>query len=243
MRYRLLPYWYTCFANHSRTAIPILRPVWFEQERVLEEGNMHDQERFMVGDGLLVVPIMEKGKSSIMEPLKGLGSRWYDYFSKKEVFQEDEEIKTGLERIGCFVKGGNVIPTFEIKSDVKSTKDAKESSISLYVALDETDSAKGEVYFDDGETFDYKDGQYARKKINFEGNTLLWEGEDDNNFSVENQVTKVVIMGVKNNAFKNAYLEEENGKVSQKINLVKGADYVTLEFKALANKSWKIILE
>jgi alpha-glucosidase (family GH31 glycosyl hydrolase) len=238
-RYRMLPYWYSCFEEHCRTAVPVLRPVWFDQANVDAE-TMKEQERFMIGDGLLVVPILEANRSSIKGVLNGLEGRWYDYYSKREIIG-DEEIKTGLERIGCFVKGGNIIPTFDIRTYVKSSQDAKESNISLMIAVDEEDNAKGKMYFDDGETFDYKKGTFSRKTIEFQKDTLSWKSDEEGNFTPSNRVTKAVIMGL-NTKVQNAYLVEE-GKARQKIQLEKKSGCVVLEFVTLANKNWKIVLE
>jgi alpha 1,3-glucosidase len=219
-----------------------LRPIWFDQEKVVDEANMDEQERFLVGDGLLVVPILERGVNTVKGALKGLEGRWYDYYSKREMLG-DEEISTGLERIGCFVKGGHIIPTFDVKSYTKSSKDAKESNIQLYVAADEEDKAQGKLYFDDGESFDYKKGACARKSISFDNNTLTWEAVDAENcnFAVQNRVTKVTLAGV-TGKFQKAFLVEE-GKAKQKVQVTKGSNHTTVEFVALANKNWKIVLE
>jgi alpha 1,3-glucosidase len=239
-RYRLLPYWYSCFEEHCRTAVPVLRPIWFDQVNVLDAEIMNENERFMIGDGLLVHPILEAGKNSVKGVLKGLTGRWYDYYSKREIFG-DEEIKTGMERIGCFVKGGNIVPTFDIRSHVKSSQDAKESNVTLLVAADEEDNANGKMYFDDGETFDYKKGAFSRKTIQFQKDTLTWKGEEGSEFVTNNRVTRAVVMGL-NKKVENAYLVEE-GKAKQKIQVVKGEGFLALEFVALASKDWKIVLE
>jgi len=239
-RYRLLPYIYTAFEEHCRTAVPLLRPTWFDQERVLDEANMQDQSRFLIGDGLLVVPILEKGATSIKGALKGLGGRWYDYFNKREVMS-DEEIKTGLERIGCFIKGGHIVPTFEIRSYTKSTKDAKQSNIHLYVAVDEEENAKGTLYSDDGETFDYKDGKAMRSAFEFSKNTLSYNVESTTGYKAPNRITKAVIAGA-TDKFETAYLVEDKKK-KQKVQLIKRPGSLLVEFVALSNRNWKIVLE
>jgi alpha 1,3-glucosidase len=238
-RYRLLPYIYTAYESHCKTAVPLLRPVWFDQEKVFEESNMQDNGRFMIGDSLLVVPVLEKGVTVLKDALKGLEGRWYDYFGKREMMG-DEEMNIGIERIGCFVKGGHIVPTFDIKTSVKSSKDAKESSINLYVALDENDKSKGEMYFDDGETFDFKKGACRRANVEFDKNTLTWNSEETG-FEVKNKVTKVVITG-SSEKFQNAYLVED-GQKQQKVQLTKGSGYLVLEFVTNAGNNWKIVLE
>jgi len=240
-RYRLLPYYYSCFAEHCKTAIPLLRPVWFDQENVNEETNMQEQDRFMLGEGLLVAPILEKDVTSLKNHLKGLEGRWYDYFTKKEVAPGDE-INTGLERIGCFVKGGHIIPTFDVRSHTKSSKDAKESNIHLYVALDEEENAKGKLYSDDGETFDYKDGKCNTTTFEFTNNTLSWNGaEASSGYKLNNRVTKVVITG-STDKVQNAYLIQDDQN-KQKVQLIKGSGFLQVELVTLASKNWKIVLE
>jgi len=240
-RYKLLPYWYTCFEEHSRTAVPIMRPIWFDQESILEKETLVEQERFMVGDNLLVVPVVEKGQSSIKGFLKGLKGRWYDYYTRREVLG-DEKIEVGLDRIGCFVKGGSILPTFDIRSHTKSTQDAKTCNINLHIALDENEEAKGKLYFDDGETFDYKIGIFARNQFDFSKDTLTWTGEAESKFKVNNRVTKAFISGINTGKYQNAFLVDPAGGSNQKIQLIKGAGYILLEFVALASKNWKVKL-
>jgi len=189
----------------------------------------------------MVVPILQAKRSSIKDVTKGLEGRWYDYYSKVEMLG-GEEINTGLERIGCFVKGGNIIPTFDIRSYVKSSKDAKESNINLMIACNEKDSAKGKMYFDDGETFNYKTGAFAKKIIEFENNTLTWKTEGaESGFTPSNRVTKAVIMGL-NTKVEGAYLTQE-GKGRQKIKVTDaGQGCIVLEFVVFASKNFSIVL-
>jgi len=240
-RYRLLPYYYTAFEEHCRTAVPLLRPTWFDQEKVVDEANYKDQERLLIGDALLVVPILEKGATSIKGALNGLAGRWYDYFTKREA-TADEEIKTGLERIGCFVKGGHIIPTFEIKTHTQSSQDAKLSNIHLFVGVDEEDNAKGKLYSDDGHSFDYKNGGCLINTFEFSKNILTYKaGQATNGYKLTNRVTKVVIAGV-TDKFENAYLVED-GKKRQKVQFIKRSGSILVELVALANKNWKIVFE
>jgi len=236
-RYKLLPYLYTCFEEHSRTATPIMRPIWFNEDKIADASTMFEQERFMLGEGMLIVPILESGKNHIKGFLNGLSGRWYDFYSKKEMFG-DEEIRTGLDRIGCFVKGGNIIPLFHTKNHTKSSKDAKECNINLFVALDEEQKSKGSMYFDDGETFNFQKGEYMRRTIKFDKDTLTWEGEEG--YQVDNRVTKIMITGL-DAKFNEAYLCL-GANTRQKIQLVKCNGYTLLEFVALANKNWRIVL-
>ena len=57
---------------------------------------------------------------------------------------------------------------------MKSSRSARESNIKLIVGLDEQGSAKGSMYVDDGETFDFRKGRFTRKNFVYENNTLTW---------------------------------------------------------------------
>jgi len=238
-RYKLLPFWYTLFEEHTRTAVPIMRPIWFDQEKITDPTVLNEQERFMLGDALLVVPILESGKLAIENPLKGLEGRWYDYYHKREIV-DDEKIRTGLERIGCFIKGGHIIPQFDIRSHTQSTQDAKLCNINLVVALDDNNEAKGKLYVDDGETFNYKKGACMRTNFEFKEDTLTWTGDENNGYEVPNRVTKVYITGL-DTKYENAFLIQ-GATNKQKIQIVKGSGHLLLEFVALASKNWKIVL-
>jgi len=239
-RYRLLPYWYTLFEEHCRTSLPIMRPLWFDPTSIQCEAIMKDQERFMLGDALMIEPILEPGIFAIKGPLQELKGRWYDYYTKREVYP-DEEIRFGMERIGCFLRGGNVVPTFDIQNFVKSSKHAKESDINLFVGLDENLTAQGKIYFDDGETFDYKKGAFLRKNIHFQEDQLVWENKGNHGYDPNNKVTRAILMGAKAQKFSKAYLHEDGGS-KQKISLIKNAGNIVLEFAARASKNWKILL-
>ena len=243
-KYRMLPYWYTCFENHCKNNQPVLRPVWYDQEVIADEETMKEQERFMVGEGLLVVPVLEENRSTIKEVTKGLEGRWYDYHTKKEIVKgENDTIQIGLERIGCFVKGGKIIPTFDIKNTVKSSKDAKQSNIVLYVGLDKESKAEGAIYFDDGETFDFEKGVYQRNKISFEKNTLTWENTGEGaDFTSRNKVTKVVLMGMDADVQSVSLVSSDDTK--QKLNFTKTGNCVNVELVSPpVDQNWKIVLE
>jgi len=78
--------------------------------------------------------------------------------------------------------------------------------------------------------------------IDFQNNTLTWRGEEETSgYSVNNRVTRAILMGLSSKV-QHAYFVEE-GKPKLKAQLVKGEGYVMVEFVTLASKNWKIVLE
>lgn len=52
LRYKMLPYWYTVFLEHTRTGKPILRPLWaeFPDDKYL----LQEETEFMIGRQIFV---------------------------------------------------------------------------------------------------------------------------------------------------------------------------------------------
>ena len=194
----------------------------------------------MVGDSVLVVPIFTPKQRSIKGFIDGLEGRWYDFFTKREV-AADEEIETGLERIGVFIRGGHSIPQFHITPNVKSTRDAKEGDIVLIVGLDQNGSSKGRMYFDDGETFDFRKGVYTNKLMNFSENTFTWSDEGSNGFAPKNKVHKIFLMGV-NGKIEKGHLTTKGGQ-KQECNVSFVDDHYVVTFDVPAKDDFKIVFE
>jgi alpha-D-xyloside xylohydrolase len=159
LRMRLIPYLYSAFARYHFQGIPPFRAM------VLEEGftDVVDakakrealKDQFMVGDSLLVAPLFtgEKERSVVLP--KG---RWYDFYTG-EYAGGGEVIKVapGLEKIPLFVKDGGIIP---LMPAVLNTR-AMEGPIPLEVRHYGEAAGDFLLYDDDGETFDYDNGEFA----------------------------------------------------------------------------------
>ena len=237
-KYRFLPYWYNTFELYSRTGLPLLRPIWLDLDKVTDPEVMKDDGRFIVGEDLLVSPIFEFGQYEVKNPLKGLNGRWYEYHTKKEI-KAGEDVKTGIERIGVFFRGGSIIPQYEVKNNMKSSISVREGNIYLLISLDENESAKGRYYIDDGETFNFKKGDFTEKTIEFSKDTLSWIDTGKNGFNVVNNVTRVVLMGL-NKKVSGAQFSDEGA--NQKVEVTNEEGWVQLDFTVPAKGGWKLTL-
>ena len=74
-RYTLLPYLYTLFYNHTRYGDPVLTSLKFNFPE--DEATNSNDRQFMWGDGLLVNPVLEEGKTSVDAYFPA--GIWYDY--------------------------------------------------------------------------------------------------------------------------------------------------------------------
>ncbi|KHJ99467.1 hypothetical protein OESDEN_00546 [Oesophagostomum dentatum] len=116
----------------------------------------------MVGNALLVKPIIEKNPYQASLYLAGKREIWYDWeTSKPRPSPGAVQNPATLKSIPMYQRGGTVIP---LRAEVTkgSSKQMHEDPITLYIALNtKGDHANGTIYLDDGETYGYKKGEYA----------------------------------------------------------------------------------
>lgn len=167
LRYQLLPYLYDTFVTASKSGIPMIRPLVLEYEEDETVRNMNDE--FLVGENLLVAPVLEQGARARLVYLpKG---RWYDFYTKECYEGGTYIIKNApLDTCPLFVKEGSIIPMYPIREYVGADKD----DILLVKVFGE--NASYLHYQDNGEDFAYQEGEYNEYKFTYcdsELNTIL----------------------------------------------------------------------
>lgn len=81
-RYALLPYWYTLFYENEKSGMPPMRPLWIEFPKDANTFGIQDQ--YLIGEGLLVHPVVDKGATSVQVYLpKGV---WYDFYNSHKKY-------------------------------------------------------------------------------------------------------------------------------------------------------------
>lgn len=153
LRYNLLPYNYTLAYQNSTTGMPLMRPLFFEDEN---NTNLIDNAKsYLWGDAFLVTPVVDAGiKFASVDLPKGV---WFDFFEsngftgKRYKGNQTIDIATNLETLPVLVRAGSFIPMID---DIQSTKDYDSSKLTLHYYADKSvKSSLGEMYEDDGEMF------------------------------------------------------------------------------------------
>lgn len=106
LRYRLIPYIYSCAYESVRSKVPLMRPMPLEFE---DDHNVHSMDdQFMFGPSLLVAPVYSKGGSRDVYLPEGV---WYDFWSGERL-QGGKwySIRIGVDRIPLYLRGGAIIP-------------------------------------------------------------------------------------------------------------------------------------
>jgi len=201
-RYALLPYFYTLFHTNYVSGVPVLRPMWSEFPE--DERTFAEESQFMVGPGLLVRPIVKPGQNSGEVYLPGPES-WYDVFNWEKYAPGSHVIQTGLERIPVFQRSGTIIPKKE-RARRSSTQMANDP-YTLVIVLDSKGKANGDLYVDDGVSFDHKNGAYMTNDLSFENGVL--SSKVSGSFPAKNTVERIVVVGLQKQV-KKVVLKVEN---------------------------------
>ena len=116
-RYRWLYYWYSVFEEYVRTGYPIMRTVWMETKgkHAATMSMLQEDEQYFIGDAVLIIPISERFRRYVQIHEDMQQEEW---FTHDFGFVENpaENYKTGLERIGMFVRGEHIIPLIDVPS-------------------------------------------------------------------------------------------------------------------------------
>jgi len=111
-RYRLLPHWYTLALSAARDGAPMVRPLAW-----LDPALRGVDDELLVGDDLLVAPVLSAGATSRRVVLPA--GTWHDAVTGVPV-RDGAVVPAGLDRIPWFVRSGAVVPTEEVRDGVRS---------------------------------------------------------------------------------------------------------------------------
>ncbi|TPE22034.1 TIM-barrel domain-containing protein [Clostridium perfringens] len=182
LRYELLPYIYDLYYISHKEGLPIFRPMIMEYEKDMNLLNIREQ--FMLGENMLVAPVLYEGERSKAVYLpKG---SWFNYFTMEKL-QGGKwyKLPCELDEILVFVKEGSIIPTYN-----KKFRNVKERPNNILLKVF-GENAKGFHYNDDGHTMEYLEGKYTYMDIE------VIDGKEEfkyihNDYRVENIEVQVI---------------------------------------------------
>jgi len=159
LRYRLMPYLYSCAWEASRDGMPLTRPMILEfplDKRAADAKG----DQFMLGDWLLVAPVLHEGQRS--RTVYFPEGKWYDY-DTHVTYEGGKEwvVDAPQNRIPLAVREGAILP---MAPDMQSTGEKPWDPLTVEVWPAETDSHLT-LYRDDGSTFEYKNGAFTTTEI------------------------------------------------------------------------------
>ncbi|XP_071704204.1 probable glucan 1,3-alpha-glucosidase [Rutidosis leptorrhynchoides] len=168
VRYTLLPYFYTLFREANVSGVPVVRPLWMEFPN--DEATFNNDEAFVVGNGLLVQGVYTQHAKDVTIYLPK-DQTWYDIRTgtaykggktqKMEVTDAD---------IPVFQRSGTIIPRKDRFR--RSTVQMENDPYTLVIAVDNSGAAEGELYIDDGKSYEFKQGAYIHRRFIFSNGKL-----------------------------------------------------------------------
>jgi alpha-glucosidase (family GH31 glycosyl hydrolase) len=173
LRLRLLPYFYTAFAQYHFDGTPVIRPmplVSGSRNEVKEVAGQLDatenpyaagqfrevKDQYLFGDDLLVAPIAAGVKSrKVVLP----AGKWYDFYTGKLAGENQTiEVSPPLAQMPVFVRDGALIP---LLAGDRQWAPTTTEHVPLEVRHYGEANGTVAVYDDDGETFDYERGEFS----------------------------------------------------------------------------------
>jgi alpha-D-xyloside xylohydrolase len=164
IRYRLLPYIYSLAGRVTHEGGTIMRPLVMDFRTDKQSLGVSDQ--YMFGPAFLVSPVTAyKARSrSVYLPI---AAGWYDFWTGEPVAAgQTMEAPAPYDSMPLHVKAGSIVPT---GPELKYTDEKPADPIVLWVYA----GADGEfaLYEDDGLTYGYEKGAFARIPIRWDDKT------------------------------------------------------------------------
>lgn len=192
LRYQLLPYLYTLFAEARATGAPIMRPLLWHHQNDPVAVACGDQ--FLLGRNLLVAPVVRQGAlaRSVYLP----NDTWFDFWSGEKLTGGRHVVADApAETIPLFVRAGTILPLAEPQQYVG------EASMDI-INLHFWPGGTGELnwYEDDGATQAYESGACLRRRISSatRGKTLrVTFGAEEGTFTSRVAVWRIVVWGAR----------------------------------------------
>jgi alpha-glucosidase len=185
-RYRLMPYLYTVAEETSHDGLPINRPIFLEFPHAIEDGTPFDLTtegaEFLLGSRILIAPNPSPEEVAPYVVRLPPGT-WYDYWTGEQYIrgvpggsldaeqrdlvlaEKQLSVTPKLDQMPVYVRGGSILPIALLTQSTAQTPSGPLTlriyplAASLKTAGEE---CGGEVYSDDGHTFSFRQGAYAR---------------------------------------------------------------------------------
>ena len=179
LRYRLLPYVYSLASDVTHNGGTMMRPLVMDFPDDAKAREVSDE--FMFGPALLVAPVTTyKARSRTVYLPRGT---WYDFWTgavddKSAVAGASVEASAPYDAIPIHVRAGSIIP---FGPELQYTTEKKSDPITLFLYT----GANGtfDLYEDDGLTYGYEKGQFARIPIRWDNpKNMLTIGKREGSF-------------------------------------------------------------
>ncbi|KAM4694349.1 sucrase-isomaltase, intestinal-like [Discoglossus pictus] len=147
IRYTMLPYLYTLFYHAHTKGETVVRPLL--HEFYSDASTWAVDEQFLWGPGLLITPILYQNSVNANAYIPD--AVWYDYDTGAKAPWRKQQVSMYLpdDKLGLHLRGGYIFPT---QKPARTTQYSRLNPLGLIIALDDAQTAKGDFFWDDGES-------------------------------------------------------------------------------------------
>ena len=154
LRYQLMPYLYSMVAETHATGLPLMRSLWLAYPK--DPKAVATDDAYLWGESLLVAPVVEQGATQRTTYLPH--GAWWDYWTNDRLEGGSEVTRhVDLATLPLYVKAGGILPIGPVKQYAQ-----QESDEPLTLRIYPGTNGRLALYEDDGSSYDYQRGQFAR---------------------------------------------------------------------------------
>jgi alpha-glucosidase len=189
-RYQLMPYLYTLAEEASRTGMPMLRPLFLEFPQAFEDGHPIDTDtnasgEFLLGADMLIAPPPYPDETDTYS-LEFPSTDWFDFWTGAKIAAPislstpDPEpsvipapkvplsirVTPELAQLPVYVRAGSILPMAPV---MQNTNEKPNGALTLRIYAG--DGCAGDLYQDDGKTYEFQHGMYLRMRFSCQVNS------------------------------------------------------------------------
>ncbi|KAG6827387.1 hypothetical protein H0H92_011985 [Tricholoma furcatifolium] len=192
IRYALLPYWYTLFANSSSHGTPPVRALFFEFPNEPELFDVATQ--FLIGRDILVTPVLNPNVTTVNALFPGRGHViWRDWYTHEAVDAAPGTYTTlsaPLGHINVHIRDGSAILLHAKPS--YTVEETRQGPFSLLISQSASGQASGSAYIDDG----VSDPPGPSTTLNFSVSDCEVLVTNYGTFRILQQLSDIIVLGV-----------------------------------------------
>lgn len=171
LRYRLLPYIYSCAGSVWKEDQTMLRLLAFDFPKDKEALRVDDQ--FLFGHSLLICPVtapasefkQDRPEAVLRDVYLPMGCDWYDLQTDHRYHGgQHVTVSCAIDEIPVFVRAGSILPM--TAKDICYADELQQAGIRLHV-YPGTDCTY-ELYEDTGDGYDYEQGAYSIRSFTWD---------------------------------------------------------------------------
>ncbi|KAJ7732476.1 glycoside hydrolase family 31 protein [Mycena maculata] len=192
VRYSLLPYWYSLFANVSTRGTPPVRALFWEFPNEPELFAVDRQ--FLIGPNILVTPVLTPNVSSVDGIFPGRGKTvwrdWYTHDVLDAAIGINTTLSAPLGHINVHIRDGAAILLHQ--TPAYTVEETRQGPFSLLITQSTDGSAFGSSYLDDG----ISDPPGPSTTVTTQASTGSVKISSRGAFQVAQKLAEVTILGV-----------------------------------------------